>query len=273
MALPTAGPATSSNLNHPDEVAVDGSGNVYIADTNNNLVEKVTPGGTLSIIAGSPDTTVRRPPGRRPAATCGLPARSRSTAAGTCTSPTRNNQVVEKVTPGGTLSIIAGTGTSGAPTPGPATSSDLSTPLGVTVDGSGNVYIADTYNNEVEEVTSGGTLSIIAGTGTSGAPTAGPATSSDLSSPSGVAVDSSGNVYIADRANQRVEEITGGNLAFLAGTGQSGGPTAGPATSSELYDPSGVAVDSSGDVYIADGPVGVVAEVASNTLVGPRGTG
>jgi len=75
------------------------------------------------------------------------------------------------------------------------------------VDSSGNVYIADTSNYRIEKVTSGGTLSIFAGTGTIGTPTAGPATSSNLSSPRGVAVDSSGNVYIADYGNNRIEKV------------------------------------------------------------------
>ena len=104
------------------------------------------------------------------------------------------NNVIEKVDTAGNLTIVAGNGAVGAPTPGAATSSALDHPDGVAVDGSGNVYIADTNNNEVEKVTPGGTLSIIAGDGTGGLPTPGPATSSKLSFPGGVAVDGSGNV-------------------------------------------------------------------------------
>ena len=263
---PTAGPATSSNLNHPDAVAVDSSGNVYIADTNNDLVEKVTPGGTLTIFAGN--GLIGTPtPGPATSSDLSSPGDVAVDTSGNVYIADTNNSEVEKVTPGGTLSVIAGTGTSGAPTPGPATSSKLFKPLGIAVDSSGNVYIADTDNNEVEEVTSGGTLSIIAGTGASGAPTPGPATSSKLFDPSGVAVDSSGNVYIADRGNQRTEQVTsGGTLSVIAGTGAVGAPTAGTATSSKLFDPSGVAVDSSGNVYVADETAGVVGKVSSGTM-------
>ncbi len=248
---PTEGTATNSKLNSPGGVAVDSSGNVYIADSGNNRIEKVTPQGRLSFFAGT--------------GTAGAPT------AGTATSSNLNfprgvvvdsfgnvfiadyfNYRVEKVTPQGTLSFFAGTGTSGTPTAGPATSSKL-IPSGVAVDSFGNVYIADSGNNRIDKVTPSGTLSIIAGTGTAGAPTAGPATSSNLKGPRGVAVDSFGNVFIADFNNQRIEKVTPqGTLSFFAGTGVLGAPTEGTATSSNLDRPSGVAVDSFGNVYIAD---------------------
>ena len=136
------------------------------------------------------------------------------------------------------LSIFAGTGIAGTPTAGPATSSNLDSPFGVAVDGAGNVYIADANNMVIEKVTPDGTLSVIAGTGTAGAPTAGPATASNLNRPTGVAVDGAGNVYIADFNNNRVEKVTpGGTLTIIAGTGTWGSPTPGPATSSMLHDP------------------------------------
>jgi NHL repeat len=97
------------------------------------------------------------------------------------------------------ITDYAGDGTAGAPTPGPATSSELQYPAGVAVDVGGNVYIGDRDNSMVEKVTPDGTLSIVAGNGSYGAPTPGPATSSPLGDPSAVAVDGAGNVYIADR--------------------------------------------------------------------------
>lgn len=170
----------------------------------------------------------------------------------------------------GNLSItpIAGTGVAGPATVGTATSSDLNTPKGVAVDSSGNVYIADQQNNEVERVTPGGQLTIIAGTGTSGAPTTGPAASSELSHPTGVAVDANKNVYIADTGNNDVEEVSGGTLRVIAGQGPGGGglPTAGTATASALNVPQGVAVDGSGDVYIADTANNDVEEIAGGQL-------
>jgi sugar lactone lactonase YvrE len=109
----------------------------------------------------------------------------------------------------GILAVFAGTGTAGVPTPGgAATNSNLDSPEGVAVDGAGNVYIADTFNNQIEKVTPAGSLSVIAGTGTAGSPIAGPATNSDFGFPTGVAVDGAGNVYIADRGNNEIEKVT-----------------------------------------------------------------
>jgi hypothetical protein len=156
-------------------------------------------------------------------------------------------------TPGGELSVVAGRGTSGAPTPGTATSSALWYPAGVAVDSSGDVYIADTGPNEIEKVTPGGVLSIFAGTGNIGPPAAGAATSSNMANPKGIAVDRAGNVYVADSGNQVIEKITPtGELSFFAGTRAPGAPTAGPATSSDLSGPTGVAVNGDGDAYIVD---------------------
>jgi secreted PhoX family phosphatase len=185
------------------------------------------------------------------ATTLGAPRVAASSAGPVCT------------TQAGHLCIVAGTGPGGAPTAGPATSSELSRPNGAAVDSAGNLYIADTQNNEVEKVTPLGTLSVVAGTGSLGAPTPGPATSSDLNQPSGVAVNSAGNLYIADTQNNVVEKVTpSGTLSVVAGTGSLGAPTPGPATSSELNQPSGVAVDSAGNLFIADQWNNVVEMVA-----------
>jgi sugar lactone lactonase YvrE len=180
--------------------------------------------------------------------------------------------VIEKVTPSGQLSIVAGTGTWGPPTPGPATNSDLNYPRDVAVDNSGNLYIAGSGDNQVEKVTAGGQLSIVAGTGTAGAPSpGGPATSSDLNNPYGVAVDASGNLYIADTHNDVIEKVdTSGVLSIVAGTGTAGAPAAGTATSSALNQPNGVAVDSSGNLYIADSNNNVIEKVTTSwTVPGP----
>jgi hypothetical protein len=249
---PTAGPALNSKLNTPVRVAVDGSGNVYIADTYNNRIDKVTPTGVLSIIAGT-GSGGQPTPGPATSSKLNSPFGLAVDGSGNVYIADSGNNRIDKVTPAGVLSIIAGTGNGGQPTPGPATSSDLSFPSGVAVDGSGNVYIADTYNSQIDKVTPAGVLSIIAGTGNWASPTPGPATSSDLGGPYGVAVDGSGNVYIADSGNNRIDKVTpAGVLSIIAGTGNGGQPTPGPATSSDLGNPYGVTVDALGNVYIAD---------------------
>ena len=235
----TTGPASASELDSPADVAVDASGNVYIADGINAEVEKVTPSGTLSVIAG---TGTSGTPAAGPATSTPLdyPAGVAVDSAGNVYIADLSGSVVEKVTPSGMMTIVAGSGGQGAPTPGPATSSALYGPDGVAVDGAGNLYIAASDNNEILKVTPSGTLSVFAGTGQQGGPTAGPATHSMLANPSGVAVDAAGDVYIADLANNRIEMVSpDGVLSFVAGNGQQGTPTPGPALSSDLNFPRG----------------------------------
>jgi sugar lactone lactonase YvrE len=180
-----------------------------------------------------------------------------------------NNHVIEKVAPSGAVSIFAGTGQVGPPRPGPATASPVDYPIGVAVDSTGNLYIADLGNRVIEKVTPTGKLSIVAGVpGVSGTPTPGPATKSPLSAPIGAAVDGSGNIYIADQgiqggANNVVEKVTpAGSLSIFAGKlGASGSPTPGPATNSKLNYPQDVAVDGDGNVFIADSLNGTIEKV------------
>jgi sugar lactone lactonase YvrE len=267
----TPGPATSSALCFPSGVAVDAYGNVYIADTGNYDIEKVTPGGVLSIIAGQPD--------ERGAPTEGPAASSKLGEVGDITVDTHgnlyladsSNGVVEKITPQRTLSIVAGkVGEAGPPTEGPATSSDLSEPSAVAVDGSDDVYVADTKNDVVEKIANG-ELSIIAGkVGEYGPPTAGPARESNLGLPVGLAVDASDNVYIGDLDNDVVEKVTpAGTLSIFAGkVEESSAPTEGPATSSHLGAVYGVAVDASGNVYITSADDFVVANCDVDEVTG-----
>ncbi len=263
---PTAGPATSSELSEPTGVAVDGSGDVYIDDPGNRVVEKVTPSGTLSVFAGIVGSSAAPTPGPATNSGLGVPAGIGLDSSGDLYITDISHGDVEEVTPTGTLSIIAGTGTTGTPTAGPATSSQLGGPFGIAVDTSGDVYIADANGNRVEKVTPGGTLSIIAGTGTGGAPTAGVAVSSKLNSPYAVAVDSSGNLYIGDYNNHEVEKVTpGGTLSIYAGTGTPGTPTAGLATNANMGAPDGLVFDSSGDLYVDDYVDHLVYEVTAET--------
>jgi sugar lactone lactonase YvrE len=169
-----------------------------------------------------------------------------------------NHGVIRRITPAGKVSVFAGNGQFGAPTPGPATMSALNYPVGIALHGSA-LYIVDFGNSVVEKI-SGGTLSIVAGIpGRSGNPTPGPAIRSMLRSPIGVAVDANGNIYIADQGVQFgesnvVEKVSpGGTLSIFAGeVAASGNATPGSATQSMLNYPQGVAVDRSGNVYIAD---------------------
>ena len=274
----TPGLATDSSLLYPGGVAVDSSGNVYIADMYNNEVEKIDSSGNLSIIAGN-GTAGRPTPGTATDSALKAPSGVAVDQWGNVYIADQGNNMVEEVDTSGNLSIIAGNGTIGPPTPGLATNSSLSYPQGVAVDSSGNVYIADVGNNMVEEIDNADNLSIIAGNGTMGPPTAGIATDSALSGPTGLAVDSMGNVYICDHYNNLIEEVdTSGDLTIIAGNGRQGPPTPGYATDSSLSFPTDLTVDQWGNVYIADqvnnriekvDTNGNLSVIAGNGTIGP----
>jgi sugar lactone lactonase YvrE len=175
----------------------------------------------------------------------------------------------------GIITTVAGTGTAGfSGDNGPATSAQLYNPSGVVLDSVGNLYIADIGNNRVRKVTNG-VITTVAGTGTPGfSGDNGPATSAQLNSPSGIAVDSLGNLYIADIYNNRIRKVSNGVITTIAGTGVQGfGGDNGPATSAQLNTPKGVAVDSAGNLFVADYDNNRIRKVASGVISTVAGGG
>jgi hypothetical protein len=283
------GPATSAQLDGPSGLAVDASGDLLIADSNNSRVRKVTPAGTISTIAGTGARGFSGDGGPATSAQLADPSGLAVDAGGNLLIADYGNYRVRKVTPAGTISAVAGNGTgvlgggfSGDG--GPATSAQLSTPNGVAVDASGNLLIADYGNNRVRKVTPAGTISTVAGTGAGGfSGDGGPATSAQLDGPSGVAVDAGGNLLIADYGNHRVRKVTpAGTISTVAGDGTFGfSGDGGPATSAQL-DPAAMAVDAGGNLLIADyvnhrvrkvTPAGTISTVAGDGTFGFSGDG
>ena len=250
------GAATSAQLNGTSGISVDVSGNVYIADSGNNKIRKVNSAGIITTFAG---TGAQGSSGDSGAGT----SAQLSGPTGVSVDISRNayiadsgNNKIRKVTSTGIITTIAGTGTVGSSGDGGrATSAQLSNPTGVSVDISGNMYIADCDNNKIRMVTGTGIINTIAGTGTSGSSgDGGAATSAQLNHPNGVSVDVSGNVYIVDDGNNKIRMVTStGIIITIAGTGAWGSSgDGGAATSAQLSNPQGIALDQSGGFYIAD---------------------
>ena len=239
-------PAISAGLNAPTGLAVDPAGNLHIADTYNDRVRRVEPSGTIITFAGTGTDSGYGGEGD-PATLVPLDAPqgvAADTAGDVYVADTNHDRVLQ-VDTAGNVHTVAGTGSPGA----------LYGPTGLALDSAGNLYIADTQNHRIVMRTAASVTSVIAGTGTGGfSGDGGPATAAQLSYPSAVAVDSSGNLYIADTGNNRVRMVTtDGNIQTIAGTGDASyNGDNGSAVSIAIYSPSGLAVDSQGNVWVAD---------------------
>ena len=250
------GAATAAQLNSPSGVALDGAGNLYIVDQSNHRIRKVDSTGTITTIAGTGLYGFSGDGGAATAAQLGFPYGVAVDGADNLYIADRSNQRIRKVDSAGTITTIAGTGEGGfSGDGGPATVAELSSPYGVAVDGAGNLYIVDWFNQRIRKVDSAGTITTIAGTdlyGFSG--DGGAATAAQLDSPIGVAVDGAGNLYIADTSNHRIRKVDStGTITTIAGTGERGfSGDGGAATTAQLDSPYGVAVDGAGNLYIVD---------------------
>ncbi len=246
-------PATANAIN-PIAAVVDASGNILIADADNNRICKITPSGTMQTIAGNGADSYYGDGGPATAASFSYPSGICLDNAGNILVADQGNDVIRKISPGGTISTVAGNGSHGYSGDGvPATSSMLSAPTGVIVDISGNMYIADRFNNRVRMVNTAGIISTVAGD-TVGLFSDGiPATTARLKGPNGVAVDLKGNIFIAESLNNTIRKVSGGIISTVAGIGSIGFTgDGGPATLAKLNYPTGVAIDTSGNIYIAD---------------------
>ncbi len=276
-----SGPATSAQLLGPRSVAVDAAGSLFIADSANNRIRRVTPDGLISTVAGNGTSGSSGDGG--PATSAGLdaPWGVALDVGGSLFVAERHGSRIREVTPDGLISTVAGNGTWGfSGDGGPATSAQLFMPRGVAADAAGNLYIADTLNDRIRKVTAAGAISTVAGKGTEGfSGDGGPATSALLGYPDGVAVDAAGNLFIADFSNNRIRKVTpDGVISTVAGNGTWGfGGDGGPATSAQLKSPHGVAVDTAGNLFVADSynqrirkvtPNGVISTVAGGGTQG-----
>ena len=278
------GPATSAELYNPLAVALDASGNLYIAEYSNNRVRKVSPSGIITTVAGNGTQGYSGDNGPAASAELYHPFGVALDASGNLYIADWGNDRIRMVSPSGIITTVAGNGTPGySGDNGPATGAELNYPTAVALDASGNIYIADVYNSLIRMVSPGGIITTVAGKGSQGySGDNGPATGAELDYPSGLALDASGNLYIADEVNNRIRMVSpSGIIITVAGNGTQGySGDNGPATSAELNSPTAVALDAFGNLYITDNannrirmvsPSGIITTVAGNGTQGYSG--
>ena len=251
-------PAIQAQLNFPEAVAIDGSGNLYIADTNNNSIRKVDPTGMITTVAGTGEYGFSGDGGPAVQAQLTRPIGVAMDSAGNLyiyATDSGGDFLIRKVDSTGTITKVAGPGTPGSSGSSFAFSqAQIARPTGVAVDSLGNLYIADTWDNRIRKIDPTGTITTVAGARGGFGGDGGPAVQAQLTRPTGVAVDGAGNLYITDTWNNRIRKVDStGTITTVAGTGPRGfGGDGGLAVQAQLDRPTGVAVDSSGNLYVAD---------------------
>lgn len=265
------GIAIRAALYYPSGVAVDSFGNLFIADTANNRIRKVNTYGIITTVAGTNGSGFSGDGGIATIARLNSPAGVAMDVSGVLFIADSGNNRIRKVDTDGMITTVAGTNNAGySGDGGPATNADLFTPSGVAVDASGNLFIADSQNNRIRKVDTGGIITTVAGTNSLGfSGDGGPAMTARLNSPSSVAVDASGNLFIADYGNNRIRKVnTNGVITTVAGTNSSGfSGDGGTATIARLNSPSCVAVDVFGNLFIADYGNIRIREVDTNSII------
>jgi len=242
------GAGLSARFNFPFSLVVDGMGNIFVAEADNNQIRKITPDGAVSTFAG--DTAGGYRDGTGTDARFFEPAGIAIDGDGNLYVADYLNQRIRKITPAGVVSTVAGSGILGYKD-GSHTEAQFNSPSGIAVDRSGNVYVADGDNNMIRKVTPGGVVSTLAGNKAGGFKDA-TGSAAQFINPLGIAVDMKGNVYVADWGNHRIRKVSAaGGVTTLAGDGQLYFAD-GLAPTAHFHYPSGIALDPTGIIYVAD---------------------
>jgi uncharacterized protein (TIGR03437 family) len=269
--------ATSAQLNNPLGLVYDKSGNLYFSDQVNHRIRRIATDGTITTVVGTGTAGYDKSETTATGAKIHSPSGLAISSSGDLYFADTLNHVVRKVTASGTISTVAGNNTSGySGNAAAATLAQLNTPLGVAVDSSGNLYIADTFNHVIRKVGTDGNISTVAGNGVAGYyGDGGLATAAHLNYPQSVTIAPSGELIVADTINHVIRKFReGGNITTIAGNGDYGfGGDRGPALKATFFYPRSAAVDTDGSLYIVDtlnsrirkvGADGIVVTVAGN---------
>jgi len=256
----------SAEFSDPHGVANDAAGNIYVADTYNNVIRKIDTSGNVTTLAGNGEPGYIDATGT--SAQFNTPINAAVDSTGNVYVADFGNLVIRKITPGGVVSTFAGSGSFGS-TDGTGTAASFGNPTGVATDPSNNVYVADYDNDTIRQITPAGVVTTIAGTTGVAGSADGTGIAATFYGPRDVACDAAGNVYVTDRQNDTIRKITmpGATVTTLAGGVGNAGYLDGTGTGALFNRPSGLAVDSSNNVYVADYRNHVIRQITQPGLV------
>ncbi len=233
----TDGAAGAARFNHPTGIAIDASGNLFVADTDNNIIRRITPGAAVTTLAG----------------TFSSPSDVAVDSAGNVIIADTGSHTIRRIAAGGGITTVAGLAGSLGNSDGTGPAARFSAPEGVAVDGTGNIYVADTGNHTIRKITPAGAVSTFAGQAGMSGTSDGIGAGARFQFPSDLALDGSGNLYVADTDNHTIRKVSpAGATGTVAGQPGVNGSADGVGTSARFYFPTGIAVDTAGDVYVAD---------------------
>jgi len=272
------GTAQSARFSTPQGLSVDTASNLYVADSANQTIRKITPSAVVTTFAGQPGITGSAN-GTGTGASFKNPNATAVDPDGIVYVADSGNRTIRKILSDGTVSLFAGsTGLQGT-NDGVGTAARFSSPQGIAVDNLGTTYVADQGGDTIRKITSGGSVTTLAGLGNSSGTNDGVGSAARFTGPLGVAVDSSGNVYVSDTGNNTIRMITpGGTVTTLAGTAGLSGNTDGTNNVARFNAPRGITVDNAGNIYVADASSSTIRKLVINgtncivtTLAGTAG--
>ncbi|MCC3159229.1 hypothetical protein LJ737_18450 [Hymenobacter sp. 15J16-1T3B] len=261
------GNGAAARFSRPMGVAVDAAGTVYVADTDNHVIRKITPTGQVSTLAGTAGQKGFAD-GSGPAARLFNPVGVALDAQGTLYVADTGNNAIRKITPEGVVSTLAGAAGSPSTADGVGPAARFNQPHALAVDAAGNVFVADTYNHTVRRISPAGAVTTLAGSPKRIGSLDGPGAAANFRYPYGIAVEASGTLYVADNGNMTVRRIgPDGTVSTLAGAVRKFGNADGAGPEARFMAPSGVALAADGTLYVADAAGMVVRRIGAGGQV------